>query len=213
MLGIQLIRLLDVMPVTSYTNAPGVSPRSLIVKGENFQNISDVLINGMLSPTFVVYKPTELVAEVPVDFEDAIITDVAVLSANPTYTGKSLIELTLGTKVREISGKQRLLQNFVRLLLRTPGSNIFHKTSGGGLPKRIGSAMDDRIAADIAIAINNTKQYIIASQTQERNIPQDERLLSAEISGLTIDPTNAAVYVTLVITTHAGARSAATLVA
>lgn len=213
MLGIQLIRLLDVLPITSFTNAPGVSPRSLIVKGENFQNVDTVLINGMVAPEFVVYKTTELIAQVPADFEDAVITDVAVLSANPSYTGKSLIELTLGTRVREISGKQRLLQNFVRLLLRTPGTNIFHKTSGGGLPKRIGAALDDRIAADVAIAINNTKQYIIAAQTQERNIPQDERLLSAEIQGLTVDPTNASVYVTVVLTTHAGARSAATLVA
>lgn len=213
MLGIQLIRLLDVLPTTSMRNAPGVSPRSIIVTGQNFANIDTVLINGMTSPMFVVMSTTELIAEVPRDSADAVITDVAVLSNVPSLTGRSLIELTVGSKIRKISGVQRLVQNFVRLLLRSPGSNIFSKASGGGLPQRIGGVLDNRIAADIAIAIANTRQFIVAAQTPERNIPTDERLLSAEIANLTVDPTNASIYITLVLTSHAGARSAATLVA
>lgn len=213
MLGIQLIRLLDVLPVTALRNAPGVSPRSVIVTGQNFTSIDSVLINGMTSPSFVVVNPTSLIAQVPTAIEDVVITDVAVLSAVPSFTGRSLIEFTLGSKVRKLSGTQRLIQNFVRLLLRSPGSNIFSKTSGGGLPQRIGSTLDNRVAADIAIAVANTKQFIIAAQTPERTIPNEERLLSAEISNLTVDTANASIYITLVLTSHAGARSAATLVA
>jgi hypothetical protein len=194
-------------------NAPGVSPRSIIVTGSNFENIDSVLINGMTAPEFVVTSRTSLIAQVPADIEDAVLTDVAVLCAVPSYTGRSLVEMTLGSKIRAISGTQRMMQNFVRLLLRTPGSNIFNKTSGGGLPQRIGSTLDNRVAADIAVAVASTKQYIIAAQTPERTIPNDERLLSAEIANLTVDAANASVYVTIILTSHAGARSAATLVA
>ena len=163
-------------------------------------------------PAALLVSSTQIIAQVPEPIADAVITDVAVLSAVPSYTQRSLIELTVGTKIRAISGTQRLVQNFVRLLLRTPGSNIFNKTSGGGLTQRIGTNMDNRVTADIAIAIANTKQQIIAAQTPERNIPNEERLLSAEIANINVDTANAAVYVTLLLTSHAGTRSAATLV-
>lgn len=211
--GIQLIKLLDVLQVYSFDNAPGVSPRSLIVKGPAFKNVDSVLINGTAASSFVVYKSTELIAEVPRDLEDSIITEVTVLSAIPTYTARSVLELTVGTKVRRVTGQQRLVQTFIRHLLRTTGSNIFHKTSGGSLVRRIGSNIDNRVAADIAVSINTTKQYIISQQTPEPSIPPSERLMSAEIASLEADPQNTTIYVTLILTTQSGQRSAATLVA
>jgi hypothetical protein len=211
--GIRLIKLLDVLQVTDFENAPGVEPRSLVVEGVKFENVDTVLINGNVSPFFAVYSPTQLVAEVPADIADAVITEVTVLSGTPTYTARSMIELTVGSKIRKISGTQRLVQTFIRQLLRTTGTNIFHKTTGGSLVRRVGSNIDQRLAADIAVSISTTRQSIIAAQTPERSIPASERLLSAEISNLTADPANAAVYVTIILTSHAGQRSAATLVA
>lgn len=211
--GIRLIRLLDVLPVTSMTNALGVSPRSLIVKGENFHAVDTVLINGAASPSFVAYSTSELVAQVPEEYSDAVITEVMVLSASISYTAQSLLELTIGTKVRRVAGVQRLVQTFIRHLLRTPGSNIFHPTSGGGLARMVGKNIDDHMAADVAVAIGIVKQYIIGVQTPVRSIPPSERLLSAEIADLATDPARATVYVTIILTSHSGARSAATLVA
>lgn len=211
--GIQLIKLLDVLQVTEFDNAVGVFPRSLIVRGIAFRNVDTVLINGMTSPMFATYSETALIAEVPQDISDSVITEVVVLSGIPSLTHRSLIELTLGTRVKKITGAQRLVQTFIRLLLRTTGSNLFHKTSGGSMLQRIGGNIDERVAADIAVSINNTKQFIIAQQTPEPAISPSERLLSAEIAGLTADPNNTAVYVTIVLTTQSGARSGATLVA
>lgn len=211
--GIQLIKLLDVLQVDDFNNAVGVAPRSLVVQGQGFRNVDTVLVNGTPSPSFVVYSETALIAEVPSDLEDAIITEVTVLSAVPTFTARSVVELTVGTRVKRATGAQRLMQTFIRLLLRTAGSNIFHKTSGGSMTRRIGSNITERLAADISVSVATTRQYIIAQQTPEAQIPPSERLMSAEIAGLEADESNTAVYVTVILTTQSGQRSGATLVA
>lgn len=211
MFGIQLIRLLDVLRVNTVRNAIGVVPRSLIITGDDFSSVEKVLINGDASPDFVVYSRTELAAQVPDQLADAFITNVSVLSSGLTFTEKSLVEFTFGTRPKKVRGILRLMQTFLRILLRTPGSNVFHRRSGGGLALRVGDNITSRTAADVAIAINTTRQYIIGVQTSERSIPPSERLLSAEIMGLSADRQNTQVAVTVVLTSHAGARSAATI--
>lgn len=211
--SIQVIRLLDLLEVNSISNAAGVHPRSIVVQGSDFRSVEQVLINGMVSPEFVVYSTTRLVAEVPETISDSIITDVAVLSNTITLTDRSLVEFTLGTRPKKATGTLRLMQVFLRQLLRTPGSNLFHPRSGGGMLRRVGGNISNTAAADIAVAVSTTKNYIVGAQSGERRIPPAERLLSAEIGGVTVDPSNTSIYVTIVLTSHSGKRGAATLTA
>lgn len=211
--SIQLIRLLDVVNVNLVKEAVGVSPRSIIIEGEDFNSVEQVIIDGIQSPDFVVYSTTKLVAEVPEPLRTSTIGTVTVLSQNLTLTDRSLVEFTFGTRPKLIRGTLRLMQNFLRILLRSPGSNIFHKRSGGGLLKRIGSSVSSRSAADVQIAVTLTKQYIINIQTPVRQIPPSERLLSAEIAALNADPSNTSLYVTIILTNHSGQRAGTTLVA
>jgi hypothetical protein len=209
--GLQLTRLLDVLTVTSVRNATGVSPRSIVVRGEDFRNVETVLINGTASPSFVAYSTSELIAEVPEAWRDESITAVAVMSSRLTFTTRSIVNFTVGTKVRKVNGVLRLMQQFLRILLRTPGSNVFARQSGGGLLTSIGSNISARAAADIAVAVNTARSYLIGVQTIERNLPPNERLLSAEISALDVDPRGTSIAVTIVLTNHSGQRTAATL--
>lgn len=211
MYGIQLIELLDVLKVNSVRNATGVSPRSLIITGEDFRSVERVLINGTPAPTFIVYSPTQLVAEVPEVHRDANITDVAVMSSKLTFTQRSLVSFTFGTRPKKVSGVLRLMQTFLRILLRTPGSNLFHRRSGGGLPTGTGKNITKSTAADIQVAVSTTQSYLIGIQTPERNIAPSERLLSAEITNLDVDKFNTSISVTIVLTSHSGRRTAATL--
>jgi len=79
--------------------------------------------------------------------------------------------------------------------------------------RRVGGNISNSAAADIAVAVSSTKNYIVGAQSSEQRIPPGERLLSAEISGLTVDPSNTSIYVTIVLTSHSGKRGAATLTA
>lgn len=209
--SIQVIRLLDELKVNSIRNAPGVVPRSIVVKGEDFRNVEQVIIDGFVAPEFVAYSTTELVAEVPSPLQQSVITKVSVLSSTLTLTERSLVEFTFGTRPKAVRGTLRLMQNFLRILLRTPGSNKFHPRSGGGLLRVINGLATKQTAADIAVAVQTAKQYMINVQTAERNIPPSERLLSAEIQSLNVDPQSTSAFVTIVLTSHSGARSAATL--
>ncbi len=211
MIGIQLVRLLDVLKVSLVRNVPGSSPRQVVLVGVDFRNVESVLINGTDSPSFVVNSLTEITAEVPEIWRTSPISEVSVLSSQLTMTASSLVEFTFGTRPKKVAGVVRLMQTFLRLLLRSPGSNTFHPRAGGGILKRIGTNITESAAADVAVAVGNTKAYLISIQTPERNIPPSERLLSAEVSAVSADPQHTSVSVTIVLTNHSGQRTAATM--
>lgn len=211
--SIQLIRLLDVANISLVQEAAGVSPRSLLVIGEDFRSVEQVVMDGIASPDVVVLSDTQLVAEVPEVLRSSTIFNVTVLSQSLTLTDSSLVEFTFGTRPVTARSTVRVIQNFLRILLRSPGSNIFHKRSGGGLLKRVGDNITARSAADVQIAVTNTKQYIVSIQTPQRSIPPSERLLEAEITALNADPANTSLYVTILLTTHSGQQAGTTLVA
>jgi hypothetical protein len=208
---ISVLRLLDVVPVSTMQEAVGVHPRSIIVDGQDFTTVESVLINGSMAPEVAVLTPTRLLAQVPEDQVQATITDVSVLSANLTLTDRSIVEFTLGTRIKSVSGVQRLMQVFLRHMLRSPGSNIFHPRSGGGLRKRVGTIFDDSVTADVALAVSSTRQYIISAQSSDRTIPPSERLMSAEIVGMRPVVEAGSLFVTVSLRNHSGQTGAASM--
>ncbi len=210
--SIQLIRFLDVADLTTVSEERGVSPRSLRIIGEDFRSVESVLMNSLASPEFITVDKRTIIAEVPEVLRTSTITEVTVLSQNLTLTERSLVELTFGTRPSRVRGIRRLVQNFLRILLRPRGSNLFHKRSGGGLLRRVGNNITKQSAADVQVAVDLTKQYIISVQTPVREIPPTERLLNAEITSITPDPANTSLFVTILLTTHSGDRAGATLV-
>lgn len=217
MFDIQLIRLLDVLDVSKVEEAAGVTPRSLILTGPGFANVETVLLNGVPSPQIIHYAPNKILAQVPDSIIGQPITEVFVLSSNLTFTDKSLVEFTFGTSPKKVNGVLRLMQTFLRMMLRTPGTNVFHKRLGGGLGQLIGSTFDASNGRSLAtsqasIAVTRARQQIINTQSVDRNIPPNERLLSADISALALDQANGALQMTIILTSHAGRTAAASLV-
>ena len=211
MVGLQVIRLLDVADVNEIFDAEGVVPRTLVIRGKDFRSVETVLLHGFTAPQIVVLNETTILAQVPPVLVNTPIYDVTVLSSNFTLTERSLIELGIGTKVKKVSGILRLLQTFVRLLLRTPGTNIFHPSTGGGIAAVIGQNMTGAESADVAVGIRRVAEDIIARQSQVREIPPAERLLAAELTGFTPDPQTGSLYATVLITNHSGQGAAATI--
>lgn len=209
MQDVSLIRLLDVLSVNGIAEAHGIHPRTIYVRGIDFRSVETVLINGLGAPEFRVMSTSELLAQVPESLVDAIITDVMVLSSALTMTASSIVEFTTGEHLKFVEGIQKLMQTYLRQLMRTPGTNIFHPRSGGGLRRRIGTIMDESLAGDIAVAVSQAQQYIINVQAGDRTIPPSERLLAAEISNLQIDQASTSCAVGIVLTNHAGTRAAA----
>lgn len=215
MIDFQVVRLHDVLPVTRIARLPGVLPRSVEISGTGFVNVESVYLNDSLSPSIIVMSDTRILAQVPDDQVSATISSAYVLSTRLSYTQRSMIDLTLGKRPQSVSGTLMLAQNFIRLLLRTPGTNKFNN-NGGGLFKNIGRTIGvnskDRVAGDVAVSIARTRQQFIAAQTPDRRIPPEERLLTAEPIGLSVQPELGAVYVAISVQSQAGTSAAATIV-
>lgn len=211
MIGIQLIRILDVAELNAIENVRGVSPRTVLIRGKDFRAVEQVVMHGYDSPSVVVVSSTELLAEVPAPLAQTTITDVTVLSSNFTLTDRSLLVLGIGKRVKKVSGILRLLQTYVRLLIRTPGSDIFNKTLGGGGLRSIGKSMTNLVVSDVAVAIRKTTADITAVQSRTPQIPPSERLLSAEITSFYADPGTATISVTISLTNHAGQNAQTTI--
>ena len=214
---IQIIRLLDVLDVNTVSVLQGVVPRSVDILGKDFRNIEQVLLNGFDAPEFVVMSQTRLIAQVPTQIASESIRDVFILSNTLTFTDRSLVEFTFGTRPQSITGILRLMQIFIRMLFRTPGSNVFRRHLGGGLRKHIGSVIGqgknrNRVAGEVSIAVTRTRQQIINAQAPDRSISPSERLAGAELTALTVDPPNGQLLMTVLLTSHSGKRAAATLV-
>jgi hypothetical protein len=203
--------------VNEIQEAPGVIPRSVIITGDDFASVETVLLNQFPAPEFVQYAPHKILAQVPDQVRDDVIRDVMVLSTALTLTDKSLVEFTVGTRPKKVNGILRLIQIFIRMLLRTGGSNIFHTRLGGGLQKKVGATIGgagrDRVIGDAILAVANTRQQIISAQTPDRNIPVSERLLGAEVGGVDYDLQSGTLFMTIILTNYSGRRGAATLVA
>lgn len=216
MIDIQVVRLSEILSVGGISRVPGVTPRSVMIEGRNFENVESVFLNGSEAPEFVVMSSTQILAQVPLDQMQMTISEAYVLSTRLSFTEKSLVELSVGTRPQTVEGTLLLVQNFTRMLLRTPGSNVFDKTSGGGLfrqiGKVIGSTARDRVGAEAAVAVARTRQLIIASQTPDRRIPPEERLLSADVIGLSIAPREGTIYMSVSVKSHAGTAAAATII-
>jgi len=215
MIDFQVVRLQDVLPVTSISPLPGVTPRSVEITGTDFINVESVYINDSLSPSIIVMSEKRILAQVPDDQRLETIRAAYVLSTRLTFTQRSLVELSVGRRPQTVSGILMLVQNFVRILLRTPGTNIFNSLGGGmfeSIGKNIGANSRDRVGSSIAVSVARTRQAFIAAQTPDRRIPPEERLLTADIIGLSIVPEQGTIYATIALTSQAGTSAAATII-
>lgn len=211
MYGVMLIRLVDLLPVTSFENATGVTPRSLLISGSDFVNVDSVLMGGIPSPEFVLLNKNQLLAQVPDFLVDEPITEVSVFASALRATKRSLVEFTVGPRPRKVRGILRLLQNYIRILLRTPGTNLFHRNAGGGLRKRIGTNLTTSASADVVSAVSRTSAYFLSVQARDGGIPPSERLLSAAVENVVVDQGAGTLYVTIGLVTHTGEQGLANL--
>jgi hypothetical protein len=107
------------------------------------------------------------------------------------------------------------VQLFLKVLLQSPGSDIWDRKAGGGALKNIGETFGAEEGADIVsdfvIAVDSTSRQIIAIQGREPNIPRDERLLTSQVLSVGYDRDMSALLAKVEITSQAGRAATANL--
>lgn len=213
MSDVQVVKFLDQVATTGFSEVGGL-PRRLRVDGADFAQVEQVFLNGELSPFFEVKSSKRLLADIPLLVGDTVVTDVMVLSAGATLTTRSLLEMSIGSKVSSVSGIQKLLQTFMRLLLRTPGTNVFSPRTGGGIGRLIGknyTAEATRLRSDAVAAVDHVRRQIITVQATEQGLPLSERLLSAAAKGVALSAGQGTLSLSVEVVSQSGLRGLATL--
>lgn len=205
----------QVIPLNSVRILPGLVPQSLDIVGEDFSAVDQVLINDVVSPDVVVLSKTRLLAQLPPLLTNVHLTSVTVTSRDLTVSPKSLIKFRVGTVPSKVSGILRLVQIFLKILLTTPNRDIFSPRVGGNALKNIGLTFgkdqSGTIVSDIIVAVDTARKQIISIQSRDPSIPSDERLLAASVTAASYNQTEAALIVSVELTSQAGRAATANI--
>jgi hypothetical protein len=193
---------------------PGAVPL-LDVIGQDFRSVDQVLVNGIESPSVTILSKSRLLAQVPPNLDINTLSSVSVSSRSLTLSPKSLIAFRVGQTPSKVSGILRLIQIFLKLLLTTPGRDIFSPRIGGNALQDVGMTFGDDqsgvIVSDMIIAVSTTQRQLLAIQSRDPTIPRDERLLSAVVSNAAYDLAEGALMVGVTLTSQAGRSATANL--
>lgn len=215
MFDLQTIKLQDVVPIRGIQEISSSPTRLFRIRGKDFRSAVEVLLNDLPVTGFTVESRELLVAEGPETLGTAKVESVMVINSTFTLTDSSLVRLSLGRT--PTSGLIRLMQLFVKILLTTPGSDIFNPGSGGGLKQFVGRVVNDANEGDITglflRAVSQTRNQILSMQASNASIPADEKLASARVVSVTFDKNTSTLRGRVALSSLAGKAALVNLAA
>lgn len=218
MIDIRVIDIEDVLQIVSvnYLQLSNASlPLSLDIIGKDFNRATKVEINNQPSPSFMILSPTRIIAQIPTNQVRSQITKVLVLATTPTPGTSSALLFTLGSTFKSVTGIERLVQLFVKILMQTPGSDRFRPAVGGGLRRIIGTNVDagstHSLDSSVIQSVTATRDQVIQLQNRNQRIPADERLQSASVISAGFSPQQTAYALGVSIAAVSGRQAVANL--
>ncbi len=205
----------EAIEITSVRLLPGVTPKTLEIMGKDFRSVDEVRINESTSPSVIVLSKTKLLAQVPTTLGSSTVQSVDVTSRQLTVTKKSLLRLRIGRTPSKVKGILRLLQLYLMILLKEPGTDIFSQNTGGDALKNVGRTFGrgqgGNIVSDFVLSNTIAVRQIIAIQGRDPSIPRDERLLSARVLAAHYSQRETALIVSVEINSQAGHAATANI--
>lgn len=205
----------ELIELTSVRTVPGLTPRTLDCAGHDFTSVDEVLINGIPSPDVVVVSRERLLAQVPDSLVNSVISTLSVVSTRLAVTERSILRFRLGRSPQKVSGLLRLVQVFLKMLLTTPGTDIFAPRIGGNALKNIGVTFGkdegSTIVSDFIVAVSQTQRQLVAIQARDPSLPPNERLLSSRVRHASFDRAESALVVSVELTSQTGRSALANL--
>lgn len=148
------------------------------IRGQGFGDITGVIINGVQSPLFVVVSSSRILADIPTSELGVVIRSVSVLTSNITDTTASIVSFEASISSQQLGDAGVLVQRFLKILLTTPGSDIF-SPDGGGLLSLIGQISQSDAAsveASAALYIQQAEETMMTSQAANPHLEDSAKL-------------------------------------
>jgi hypothetical protein len=228
-LDLQVVKSRQVLTPTAVAMVRNTEVPTLEIRGSNLHTVTEVRINDRKSPAFEVTSSRRILAQLPpgIPFTTVRLADgtighssfairtVELLTGLPVSNAPAKLFFELGRTPVTIQGIQKLVQQVTRVLLTSPGHDLFDPDLGGGFLSQVGrsisSSRTGAIMTDLAIGISRTQTQIIDSQTIDPAIPPSERLVSLSVIDALVDQKAAAIFVVLRVVSAAGESAIADL--
>lgn len=189
----RIVHAKSILKVFSVAPIRGFLPPSILAVGERLDRTQEVVYNGIQANEFIISSQSRLVIRIPESQVGKELKDLQVLSTVSLTRLDTIISLELSKPPKTVSGIDRLVQAWLMIFYSTPGSDIFEPNSGGGALSMVGrttSRQGKDISADLAQAIDKTKNELLSAQAKNPRIPPSERLLSSDLQSVQFDAAN-----------------------
>lgn len=163
-------------------------PLVLKLNGKDFSQAVEVWVNGSATP-FTIFSKTMILCSIPEALSN--ITSVEVITTSKTIERTTFFTYQIGTELNTVSSLEKVIFQFIKLLLTTTGSDVFHPGQGGDLQRWVGSTISAQnpasLIAKVVIKIQQVASDIMTGQMAS-NIPFSDRLAGAELLNMSPDP-------------------------
>lgn len=160
----------------------------LQLRGDDFSTTQRVKVNNTDVPFSVISK-NEIMCNLP--DRASTIDSVDVITSSKTINRRTYFEYMVGEKPSAVTGMQKLIQQFVKLLMTSRGSDLLRPNTGADMQKFVGTnfASDNAspVVAQVTYKVVTCGMEMTLLQTAG-GVPADERLSDVQVLGVTVDP-------------------------
>jgi len=194
---------------TAGNNQFFAEPLVLKLHGKDFSKAVEVWVNGSGVP-FTIFSKTMILCSIPETLSN--ISSVEIITTSKTIERTTFFSYQLGADLNTTTSLEKTVFQFIKLLLTTTGSDIFHPADGGDLQRWVGTTFAAQnptsLIAKVVIKIQQIAASIIAGQ-MAANIPFNDRLAGAQLLQMAPDPDDPTnIMISLQINTMGGKMKA-----
>lgn len=178
------------------------------LKGARLDKAVGVRVNNKNVP-FTIINSGEITTVLPE--KDKSMHSVDVITSAEKVSKRSFFEYMMGDQLRVVSGTFKLVQQFIKVLMTTPGTDSFNKSMGGNMQNWVGQRVSmsnpQSLITKTVLDVVQTGIRLQVAQARS-NLPADERLSDVQVLNAQMDPTDPSIMnLSLRLNTFAG-RSA-----
>jgi len=205
----QVLSFRDAAPLTSIDLLSVSGTPTLDIRGSNFSDVAEVLVNSVPAAEFIVLSQRRILAEIPASQLRSDIRSVEVVLAREGTARVTKIGLEAVVPGRTAEGRTRMVQSFLKALLTTPGTDIFTPGYGGGLRKKLVgvSASPAHLKAEAAASVSATQTQVVQAQASDSRLAPSEKLRSATLLSVEYDARTTSLSLKIRLTSLDGATT------
>ena len=166
-------------------------PAILRLEGDGFAEAVEVFVNDR-SQEFTILSSSSILVTIP--SSATTISKVEVVVDKSRVSRNSVFQHTVGTNPRTISGQFKVIQQFLRVLLTTPGSDAFDRDAPAGNMQNWLSILTpgnnkQSLVSKIVLNVATTAAKFVVAQSRT-NLPNNEKAAAIDVVDIDFDESN-----------------------